>query len=376
MEKKIVVVLLALSVPVLFPMAVWAKPLSLDQRVTSLETKILTQQQEKGQVQAFLSEHLLLGGFFEHAVTGIFSKDHSYLLSANSNILGINLGAKLNDKFRLVTQELVVLAFPLTNPHDVTLRTYSSTPTILALVAHAYGEYSPSEKFRIQTGLGWVPFGIMLQNREFPLLLRRGGPQIASGGLGMPFGLWQGLHMLGDFRTDLGTWGYDLYSLTPTTNVNRLGVGERLRWSSPQDKVKIGISSQTLQRGTDTAFNLGGDLEFKVSQFGLRTEYAQSIADGADLWTAYGQPYVEFAEGKWVLHGDVDYADRPLHASDVATFIPFERLQMGGGVNFLPWPFLRTRLLFLYNRYLGASATSGGLTNNFYTVEYSAGIEF
>ena len=351
-----------------------AKVKQLEKRMGAVE---LQGKEGKGQVDAFLAEHISLGGFFEHAVTGNFSTVHSYQISADSNILGINLGAKLNERFSLVTQELVVLAFPLLNPHDATKRTFSgSPPTIAALVAHAYGEYLVNEKFRIQTGLGWVPFGIAPQEREFPLLMRKGGPQIASGGLGMPFALWEGLQVLGNFSTDSGTYGYNLYTLTPTSNVNRLGTGSRLHWSSPREAVKIGASSQVLKGGTDTIFNLGGDLELKVKLFGLKTEYARSITDGEDVWTAYGEPYVEFPGGKWLVHGDLDYAKRPLQGFDPATFTPFERLQMGGGVNFLPWPFLRTRLLVLYNKYLGASATSGGLTNDFYTVEYSAGIEF
>ncbi len=357
-----------------------AETKDLSKRLDELERKInridARDPESEGTVGTFLAEHISLGGFFEHAIVGNFSKDADYMLSAGSNILGINLGVKINDKFRFVSQELVVLTFPFTFEPDVTRRSFSNTPAIAALVAHAYGEYMPNEKFRLQMGLGWVPFGIMTANREFPLYLRRGGPQIASGGLTMPFAIWQGVHFLGTFDTNIGRVGYNLYSTTPTTDANMLGGGSRLWWSAPNDKIKIGTSAQILDWGTDTVFNVGADLDIKYKSFGVRTEYARSFTAGTDIWTAYVQPYFEFNDGKWVIHADADYANRPMQANDAATFLPFEKWELGGGVNYLPWHFLRARLLFLYHDYRGVSATTAGLTNDYYTVEYSTAIEF
>lgn len=327
-------------------------------------------------VSAFISERISFGGFFEHSISSVFSAAHTTKVAADSNIMGINIGAKLNEKFRFVSQSLFVLSFPLTNKHDNTLRAFSNTPALGALVAHAYGEYSANDKFRLQMGIGWVPFGIVLANREFPTLIKHGGPMLSSGGLTMPFGVWNGLHALGEFSLDWGTLGYNLYSITPTTDANMMGGGTRLWWASNGNHVRLGASSQILDRSTDTVFNLGTDLELKFGLVGLRTEYVQSIADGEDIRTVYFEPYVELAEGKFVIHGDVDYAKRPLHFSDAATFVPFEKWELGGGVNWLPWRFVRARLLFLYHNYVGASAATGGNSNDFYSVEYSTGIEF
>lgn len=357
-----------------------AEPKNLSKRLDDLERKIneidARDSESGGTVGTFLAEHISLGGFFEHAIIFNESTAAAYQVSASSNILGINLGVKLNDKFRFVTQELVVLSFPLLFEADVTRRTFSNTPTLAALVAHAYGEYTANEKFRLQMGLGWVPFGIMTANREFPLYLRRSGPQIASGGLTMPFAIWQGIHILGDFDTNAGRIGYNLYSTTPTTDATMVGGGSRVWWSAPNDKIKIGTSAQILDWGTDTVFNVGADLDIKYKSFGVRTEYARSFTAGTDIWTAYVQPYLELDEGKWVIHADADYANRPLQANDAATFLPFEKWEMGGGVNYLPWKFLRARLLFLYHDYRGVSATTAGLTNDYYTIEYSTAIEF
>lgn len=157
---------------------------SLEQKIKTLEKKVsdleVKEAEAKGRVGTFLAEKISLGGFFEHAVTGNFHPTQGYQFSANSHIFAVNLGVKLNEQFRFVSQELVVLAFPLQNEHNANTRGFSNTATVAALIAHAYGEYAQSEKFKIQTGLGWVPFGIMNQNREFPTLLRRRGPQIVS----------------------------------------------------------------------------------------------------------------------------------------------------------------------------------------------------
>lgn len=168
--------------------------INLEKKVSELEAK---EKQGKGKVGTFIADHISFGGFFEHAVTANLSEDRPYQLSANSHILGLNLGVKLNEKFRLVSQELFVLGFSFLNPHDVTKRDFGNNPTFGAVVAHAYGEYTYSDKLKIQSGLGWVPFGISLANRELPLLIRRNGPMLASGGLTMSYALWTGLHVLG-----------------------------------------------------------------------------------------------------------------------------------------------------------------------------------
>lgn len=357
------------------------KNASLEERVRALEQKTdasrkYAEEGESGKVETFLSEKISLGGFFEHSMTGIFSQDHSSKFSADSYILGLNLSAKLHEKFHFVNQTLFFLAFPLNNQHDATQRAFGNTPAFGSLFAHAYGEYAASERFRLQMGVGWVPFGISLANRELPVLLRRLGPQLASGGLPMPSAAWTGLHVLGEIPITHGTWGYHLYSATPGTDANMIGGGSRLWWASPQGKLKLGASSQIVDRSTDTVFNLGGDVEWKFKRFGATAEYMRSLSSGEDLWTAYAQPYVQLAQGKWVLHADVDYANRPLHFSDGAAAVPFQKWELGGGVNWLPWSFLRARLLVLYNNYTGSSASTGGKTNDYYTVEYSTGIEF
>lgn len=351
----------------------------LKKRIETLEQKqIQTEIKESdgsNKVSSFLGEKISLGGFFEHAVTANFSKDKTFEVAPNSHILALNLSADLHPKFSFVNQTLFFLIIPHNNEHDVTLRSYGAAAA-LSLTAHAYGEYRPSDYFHLQMGLGWVPFGIAAANRELPLFLRRNGPQISSAGLGFPLGVWTGLHAYGNFNTPSGDWGYHVYSTASGTSTNRMGGGSRLFWHSNEKFLSLGFSNQVFMNGTDSAFSLGGDLEIKKSPVGLRAEYARSFVSGSDSWTAYGEPYVELGKGKWIIHGEVDYANRPMISTDPATFTPFERLDLGGGVNFLPWPFLKARLLFLFHNYLGASNTSGGKTNDYYTVEYSTAIEF
>lgn len=111
---------------------------ALEQKVNKLETETVRSKS----VGTFFSEHITIGGFFEHAASAHFSKEHKTLLSADTNILGINLGATLNDKFRFTAQQLTILSFPLANEHNATLRAHAATPTIAAFVAHAYGDFS------------------------------------------------------------------------------------------------------------------------------------------------------------------------------------------------------------------------------------------
>lgn len=345
----------------------------------------------KGKVQTFISEKMTFGGFFETGVKGLFGPDTDTQVSADSHVLGLNITADLSERFRFVNQSLIGLTFPFVNPHNnpshaiaglATKREFSSV-FFGALIAQGYLEYNLSDAFKIQTGLGYVPFGYAYQQREPVLFLRRSGPlMIRTGdanGLGVAYPLWSGLHILGSLALGSGHWGYDAYSFTPTTDVKTMGGGARLWWTPPGDRLTIGTSAQIGERGTDTYYALGADARLEFERFGVKAEYGRNMPQGGDPWSFYVEPYVDFFDDRLVLFAMADYIDNTVGvtargATSVAD--PFKKWEYGGGLNWLPIPAVRLRFTFTSHDYVGATAVIAGQDRDYYQGDFSTGIAF
>lgn len=346
----------------------------------------------RGRLRSFIAEDLSLGGFFESNLKIIAGPDTDTQVSAQSHTIGINLSAELADKVRFVNQDLIGISFPLQNEHNNPSHGFATLPTkrtfgtlgFGAILAQGYVEYAPWDSFKIQGGLGYVPFGIAFQEREPVLFLRRGGPQMirnsSINGVTIAAPLWTGLHFLGRFDSfKKGHWGYDFYTVTPPSDPKILGGGGRFWWMAPEDLVTLGTSFQIADRGSDTYQALGTDLSIDLGRFGANFEYARNFSSAKDPWSFYFQPYLELLEGSIILHADVDYLDNAVGATSlgsVSVADPYQKWEYGGGINWLPWSSVRTRLLFLMNDYIGSTALIAGQNRDYFTTEFSLGISF
>ena len=372
------------------------EPADLSARLDDLErrqSEIFQQQaSERGKVETFFQDKLLLGGFFESAVTGIWGNGTDTQFSATPNTLAINLAADLNGEVRFNSQLQLALSYPLQNPNNMddassfglpSTRTFSLLSTGASL-PQAYLEYSTDPSFYVQIGRGYAPFGIAFQTRDLVLFRRRGGPQLinanTSGTLVIAAGIWGGAHLGGSFRLGEDQWGYDAYSLTPVSNPSTLGAGARA-WFKLAGGATFGVSSQIAKRGQYTYEALGADLTAKAGEAGLDAECAVNYT-GAGVGsssTFYAEPYYDFFGGKLLFYLVADY----LSASTATTTDPagnvpdpYEKWAFGGGINWLPYQFTRFRLGVLFYDYTGPSANLGGAVRDYWSLDLSAGVEF
>jgi hypothetical protein len=272
------------------------------------------------------------------------------------------------------------LTISMQNPHNNPGNTQShrqfGTFAFGAIPAQAYAEYSVSSAFIVQTGLGYVPFGHALQQREPFLFIRRGGPQLA-GSVGIASPLWMGVHIQGVFSRDESHLGYNLYTFTPPANTKTLGGGGRLWWS-PNEKMTFGLSSQTGKLTNDAYTSHGADVVFQSGSSGVKLEYGRSqLASGASAPVSYYiEPFYGFG-GAWVVYGVADYLDNPTNVMTAASVPdPYQKWVLGGGVNWLPVSNARFRLGLLSHDYVGDTATINGQSRKYYNLDLSCGVAF
>jgi hypothetical protein len=337
-------------------------------------------------VRSFLSDNLTFGGFFETAVTSISGPDTRGQVSAASHTLGLNLAATFDEHFRFVSQVLTSLSFPLVNAENdpraaavglPAQRTFTGF-SALSLPAQGYLEYAWSDAFRAQFGLGYVPFGIALQQRELVLFVRRAGPQI----LRTPqfvSPLWTGMHLSGSFFTGSGRMGYNVYSVTPIEEPDTVGMGARAWWNPASESLVFGLSSQSANQGGDTYHALGADTELRLGPVRLLSEAVIRLQEGENPWSAYVEPSFPIYRDLVLLYTFADFANSVNSRTGVANSSfpnPYRRLEYGGGFNWLPLPAARVRLgVFLFN-YLGDTAVINGQDRDLVAFDLSAGVAF
>jgi len=388
-----------LSLAILGLMTLPALAQTSDQRLSEMEKRLEDLElrhaefhaqtlEGRGQVRSFFTNSISLGGFFENAITNIEGPDTQSQTSANSQLLGLNLAAEMTNKFRFVTQILTGLSYSFQNPHNnptltPTERQYG-TVTFGAIVAQGYAEYLHNASLRLQAGLGYAPFGHAIQQREIVLFKRRSGPQLAnasgSGSVGVAFPLWTGLHVLGSFPIEEDRIGYNLYSFSSFAYPKSLGIGSRFWWQT-SNQTTIGISSQS-GHDRDHRFNAYGfDINSKKGRYGLIAEYARTPLQGSDLATEsyYVEPFITFKEDTVILYAAADYINNETYTSirsGASISDPYERWSSGGGVNWLPVPFIRLRLGYLVHNYIGDTATINGQDRDYQSADFSVGVTF
>ncbi len=365
----------------------------IDQRLWDLEKRVSEidlwyaehYNQTQGKMAPFFSEKISFGGFFETAVLHISGPDTLSQTSANSHALGINLAAEFNEKNHFVSQVINVLSYPLENEHNNPGLSPSQREFVkvsfYSLLAQGYMEFNRSEALIVQVGLGYTPFGYSFQQREPVLFRRKGGPLMLSSmgqtTVGIAFPLWQGIHLHGSTSaTGRERFGYNLYSFTPSVNPKDLGEGARLWWTD-SEIVTAGISFQSGKQVNTSYSSYGADINLKMRNFGLLTEYARvKFSQGSpDLTSYYAEPYYVLSEGRWVIFAVGDYINNP-NLSQGAISDAHEKWLTGFGVNWLPIPNSRLRLVFSDHDYRGVTETIIAQRRDYQTLEFSAGLAF
>src|SRR3989344_1845088 len=343
---------------------------STEERIQELENRIQElysrQVEGSGRVTTFLNNNFSLGGFYDGAITSVSGPDTETQFSASSNIFGLNFSTDFSDSLDFVAQFITGLSYPLVNAHNNPSLTPSSRQYlgfgIGSLITQAYLEYENSPAFRIQTGLGYIPFGKSMQQREFVLFRRRGGPQLAnptgSTAIALAFPLWMGLHASGSIDQKKFRWGYNAYTFSPQSNPKTLGMGTRL-WMRPIEGLFLGTSLQSGQNSNSTYWTYGFDVDYSIRQFGITAEYARNLdsTDDSTPESYYVEPYYTFTGGSWVIYGVIDYLSQPNLVEGAGIDNGFHKWQFGGGINWLPFSATRLRLGFLSHDYISESAT-------------------
>lgn len=371
-----------------------AKMNQLQQRLRTLEKQQKEMQKwyanfyllGKNRIKPFFNEKISLGGYFESRVAHISGTDMETQTSANNNTFGLNLSIEFDETARFVAQTLTVAGVPLVNFHNNPNLTPSKRQfsgfVFGQILAQGYLEYSAKDSFNIQSGLGYVPFGIAYQQREPVLFLKRGGPQMIVNddgtGSSLASPLWMGLHIHGLLPFEKMKAGYNLYTVPPTTNVAMIGVGGRFWWSI-SESLKTGLSFQYGERIYGSYLSRGFDFDIRQKNFGLLGEYAVrvSTAFDADSESYYLEPHYRFLDNKWLVFLDVQYLKLPLRI-DAATQIadPIEKRFYGGGVNWLPLSTIRVRLNYLKHDYINETDSIQGQKRDYDVVESSVAIAF
>lgn len=390
MKCKLMVTLTAVLLCGAFS-ALWAGELEdLNKRVEALEeTQQATLQAEQQAVIPFTAKRIHLGGFSTASFNSHFGKDTSKEYAFELVHMDLLISADVTEKLQFFSD----IHFGFENHFEnsnAAWRRYGEQE-INAELQMVWMKYHFQDYFVVQFGRMIAPFGILNIEHFEPLFLKRQKPQFLrhlEGGSN--FILFDdhanGLVFSGTFSAGEHTLGYYSYVGTVKSDTRQVGGGGRLFWSLPKELIRIGVSNQTAQRGGQTYSALGGDLEIKWHRFRLIGEFVRGIIQGAaGQTTFYAQPSYKFFDGKFVVFGQVDYLDDTLgtrtvdHDQDETTAAiadPIKKWEYTAGVNYLPWPFLRTRLEGVLHDYRGSTATLGGLNRDYYSAEFSATVSF
>lgn len=337
-------------------------------------------------VQSFLLTHLTIGGFFETGLKGVHEPDLGTQVASDENVIGINLSADFGSRLSFVGQIVTGLALTLENQHSDPRAPSLGLPsrrefrdfTYGSLVTQAYLQYSMSDRFNIQGGMGYVPFGITFQEFELVLFTRRGGPlMLRSAGLVSP--LWQGINLFGRLPVFATNVHYNLYTFSPVLNPKTLGVGGRLFWRDRKENIQIGLSNQIGRRFGDSYYTFGTDFKLRVSPFRLTAELAKSFGPAEQPFSFYLEPGYEALGEAVLLFAFVDYANDPANrtGSPISGISdPIKKWEYGVGVNWLPTSYTRLRLGLAYNDYIGSTERLPGRSRDYWSSDLSGGVAF
>lgn len=362
---------------------------SLEKRVEDLERRqqetFEQLNQSNGYVRPFLKSGILLGGYFETAISHVNGPNTKSQYSANSHLVGLNLGASFTDSDRFVMQLQTGLGYTFNNAHNdpdfssPKQRQFgaATAPTVLT---QAYYEHGFTPLLNLQLGLGYVPYGQAYQKREPFLQKRRGGAQMLNSAssltVGVAFPLFMGAHLHGAQQFGELRSGYHLYTFSPSTDSKSIGAGSRL-WLTANETVTFGFSHQIGTVFSNTYQSYGADLDVIVGNLGLTLEYAENDPTGKRTAprSYYASPYIELFKGKLILYGLADYLDNPTQLSG-STADPYKVWTLGGGINWLPLTTTRIRLGYFHHDYVGGNAVKKGQDRDSYTMDLSLILAF
>lgn len=369
----------------------------LRKRIDELEARQSDQYLRQGdqkKVSSFFENNLTFGGFFDGGLDGIWGPNTKTQISPTDQILGINLSAKLVDRFFFLGQFVHLFQYPLANPHNrpdaetiglPKSRNYAET-SLLSAVTQAALEFKFSRLFNLQGGQGFAPFGYILEVREPVLYIRSRGPQLTT--LQQEFSaFWTGLHLYGSAPLSSGEWGYNLYSFNPQKPSDKMGIGARSWLANENESITAGLSFQIADTEDETYKTAGADIRFRYGSFQLQSEFAEYFSQlTQNTWTAYAEPGIWLDDEELLLFVFTDYSFHATHLLSKSpsplitgsTFIrdPYQLWQHGVGVNWLPSERIRLRVQYTLNDYRGNKSTIFGKDRDYNSLKLSAGVSF
>lgn len=353
---------------------------SLKKRVEGLEKgqREALLQGQSGGVKPFTARNITIGGFSSTTFEAIFGKSTKTQKTFRKFDVDLLISAEITDKLKFFTDLGATHQVDFNN-QNAPFRSFDAFETRFTLDI-ASTEYRFYDSLVLSFGRMLTPFGIINVERYEPLLLSIRRPAA----LRLFSSRVQGLQLSGSISQGSHRIGYSGYVSSFSNDTQSVGGGGRLFWTFPGEQVTLGISNETAQRDGMTFGALGGDLKVKWGEFVLRSEYIRRINKGAAAGTGYYvQPSYGFFDGRWILFGQVDFLDDTLgtrkvdadqnpKTPDVAD--PIKQFVYTGGINYLPWPFLRTRLEFNAHDYRSATLDLGN--RDYYSTELSATVSF
>lgn len=369
----------------------WADEMSdLRKRIEDLESRQLDsymRYEDPKKVSSFFAEKLTIGGFFNGGINGIWGENTKSQVSSTDNILGINLSAALSDKFLFAAQFVTIYENKLYNTHNdprgdtigLPKSRLHKTATLLSAVPQSYLEYKYNRMYNLQAGMGFAPFGYILEVREPVLYLRSQGPQITRRN-DVFTQLWTGVNLHGSKAVSAGEVGYNAYTFTPPGNSHFLGLGLRSWFANGDESFVSGISAQIAEKENENYKTIGTDFKFTYQDFQLRAEFAEYFSQIAqNSWTAYVEPGLYMYNEEVLLFVFSDYFFNSINKTEIGAsniLDPIQSWENGIGLNWLPLSRIRIRFVYTRHNYLGSRGTILGRNRDYDSIDTSIGVSF
>jgi hypothetical protein len=355
----------------------------IEGRLDEVEQHQVEELTRKGQLSAFHADKIKFGGFIDTLFNGRFGYSTPTEGAFDSEVV-LQVAADVTEKLRAVTATFVDFRTNFIDQHSP-FRTNNGVSVVVEPKI-LFGEYRFKDQLILKAGRFTAPFGIINQEFFSPQLLRHDLPQIVRGFTVFDT-LPSGVQLYGTYPIRDSKVGYNAYAASLSSNTTDVGGGGRLFYSSPNELLTVGVSSQTGERGSQLFSALGSDLKLNWRNFVLRTEYLWSFLDSSnDQNGFYVQPALKFFKDKLILFGQIDYLNDTLgifqlvdHDRNPLTpsiADPFKKFEYTAGINYLPWPFLRNRLEFTWNNYVGSRRKLGSNSRDYFGIQASSTLSF
>lgn len=341
----------------------------LSGKIKQLEDDVFelkVQQSGKKAVRVFDALNLSLGGQVTSTFTTIFGNDTSTQSIFDGTKFRILFSADISDRLNLFLNPDFVLSADYFNAHRGSREYRKISLTQRLMIARL--TYEESSNFNFLLGRYITPFGLLnmehwdalfLSDIE-PIFMRHMHhdhifPRHLIGG-----------QIFGKFPSESKRFEYFLYTGTYDDVPSDIMGGGKLIWNVKENALSIGISN-FLGRGEDAFYDaVGTEVDFQYKAFGLKSEVVYRSWDRkADRIGMYVQPALTF--GNFIVFGRTDYWDEALNRHPSNDEQRFEHMI---GLNWLPIPLLRNRLIWMYSDYSKSKDTNGG-NRNFYEIHAS-----